>query len=900
MTDLVHPHRGEIPAEATLAVGPVNSWRGSHEYHRECPCFYSSYEITAIGGRQGDDYPDALSVARSVLSAAFMPGCEALELRYVSQPDAPGLARTRMFVTAKSCLESVGDQLAIAAASQAVAALPNDFVVEPAVPTWIPGGPGGSEPVLELKRTEEVTQPIWDYVPADFYYYIIGTPGDGSGWQRFWRALASVASQTTISVLVKRTELDAQERHVMGSVATQLAQYAVTRQEYGALGNPLTYPGCENAAVALEAWRDRIHQLQEPLLARVAVRGPASTSLPIATLLSGAIAESSDPAVDVKPMPVEAPRAEVEATAASEGFDWLEIFPWGGSPIWEYDNAPSSLRRVRYLYGIDEAAGLAILPMPDEQGVPGFVRARRIVPRRAMVDGMTSDSGVLVGALVHEGSPTRPAHIPLGAINRHVLVAGTPGSGKTTTVLTLLASLWRDFHIPFLAIEPSKSEYRTLLAAPGMDDLRVVVLGRDDLAPMRLNPLSPPSGVRMEVQANAVLAALKASLPLPPPLPQLLEDSIERAYLDAGWDFDTTIDDGLAPPSLRTVLASFRRIFQAAGYVGEAKNVAAALETRLRSLIRGSRGRVLDTVESVDFADLLAKPVLVEMDEIADPDDKAILTTFLLDRVRAEARRRGSSGGLLRHVTAVEEAHRLLPRVTPGEGGDGQTTRAAGVEAFCNAIAELRGVGEGFILSSQSPSRLAAAAVDNCSTRVLHHIESAADRDVVTADFDASPREREAAARLRQGEALARWPGVDEPEVIQVIPGPGIDSSVAVRAEYVQERMSAGTVHVRRMLPYPLCTREVCTLGCDPVVRAAGERVANAASAFAAQAWDEHEGTVRALEPITRHLLHQAAGDVQTAYCGAAHVAAFGAAFMGPRQVDMRPKIRAVLEADRD
>ena len=97
----------------------------------------------------------------------------------------------------------------------------------------------------------------------------------------------------------------------------------------------------------------------------------------------------------------------------------------------------------------------------------------------------------------------------------------------------------------------------------------------------------------MEVQANAVIAALKASLPLSPPLPQLLEDSIERAYRRAGWDYDTTMADGITPPSLRTVMACFNDVFDEAGYVGEARNVASAMETRLKSLVRGSQDESL-------------------------------------------------------------------------------------------------------------------------------------------------------------------------------------------------------------------------------------------------------------------------------------------------------------------
>lgn len=900
MSDLVPFAGSGGNIEVAKATGRVYDWHEANGTYRDAvECSYASFEITAVGGERADGapLPPPLSLARSMLSAAaFMPGCDALELRYIAEPQSTGVARVRMFVTAKSCVEYAGQRLAAAAVTQAVAALPPDYVREPVTQWWMSMQPGSGDPIFELRRNEEVTEPIWEYIPADFYYYITETPGDGTGWRRFWPALARVTSTVTISILFKQTELDFQERHIAGNITTQLAQFAVTRQDYNILGYEETYPGCENAAVALSAWQERLRLLQRPLLGRIAVRGDYGTAMPLATALAAAISESADPTHVNQPMQVEAPYEAEHYGAAYDGFDWLEIFPWGGAHIWTLDVAPRSLRRFPYLYGIDEAAGLAVLPMPDDQGVPGFARARRIAPRRAMLAAVSAEDGVSLGHVLYEGAAVAPAKLPLNAINRHVLVCGTPGAGKTTTVLTVLASLWRDFGIPFLVLEPTKREYRTLLKLPGLEQLRVIVLGRDDIAPIRLNPLAPPPGVRMEVQANAVLAALKAALPLSPPLPQLLEDSIERAYRRAGWDYDTTMADGISPPSLRTVMSCFHDVFDEAGYVGEAKNVASAMETRLKSLVRGSKGRVLDTVESIDFGQLLARPVVIEMDEIADPEDKSIMASFILDRLRADARSKGSSEGALRHVTVIEEAHRLLARLTPSSSDAGESSRAAGVEAFCNAIAELRSVGEGFILSSQSPSRLAAAAVDNCGTRILHRLESAADREIVLTDFDANQLEREAAARLKAGEAIARWPQLEEPEFISVVPGQGVDSGGVVADDNVRERMLAETTTVRQLLPYSLCTRDVCASGCDPMVRAAGEDIANELGKSAARAWEEHDGSIEALGPIARGLRREAAGDARTAYCGGVHLAAMGHALDVRRRVDIKGHLKAAID----
>ena len=51
----------------------------------------------------------------------------------------------------------------------------------------------------------------------------------------------------------------------------------------------------------------------------------------------------------------------------------LEVWPVDTMSMWRMENPPLSLRRFQYLYGPDEAASLCVLPVPDEQGVPGFV-----------------------------------------------------------------------------------------------------------------------------------------------------------------------------------------------------------------------------------------------------------------------------------------------------------------------------------------------------------------------------------------------------------------------------------------------------------------------------------------------------------------------------------------------
>jgi DNA helicase HerA-like ATPase len=821
-----------------------------------------------------------------------MVGCAAFEVRYIVTPGGSGSGRVQMFMTAKTRnWHQAAAQASVAAACEK---LPVGF-------TWATPeraiGFGREAPetqvVLELRRDEEVTIPQWDYIPAEFYYVVHDDPGDGSGWPAFWRTLIHAAEPVTVSLLFQQTELHWDERNVLGGIVTDLALLSQQRTDYDIMNNPIVYPACMNAKQALQCWEKRIDQLHRPLLVRLAVRSVVPTAVIIATALATAVGTTTGTS-GTHPMYYEPPMTPADVRQANFSFDWLEILPWGGHGIWQEDDAPHSLRRLPYLFGLNEAASMLVLPVPDDQGVAGMPRSRRLVAHREEVGISDADGGssIRLGSALHQGATGSAVRLPLAAINRHALVVGAPGSGKTTTLMTLLVKLWREHHIPFAVLESVKSEYRSLLGTPGLDELMVITLGNEGISPLRLNPLAPPTGVRCEVHQSAVLASLKLALPLFPPQPQILAKALARTYDKAHWDDDTTISDGIAPPTLRDLLTHYRIVFNEIGYEGEATNIGLAFQTRLESLLQGSRGKLLDTVRSSNFDDLLTKPVVIEMDDIQDADEKAVLAAFVLDRIRAGAKNRGSTGGELRHVTVIEEAHRLLAKanVASGDAASGDQARADAVRAFCEAIAELRSLGEGFILSSQSPSALADAAVANTGTRILHRMESSADRQVMLDDLDASDQIREVAGRLRKGEAVVRWPERDEIELVQIEPDESIDSGRQVSSESIAEHMRSHRQATLRLLPYQLCTSDICFDGCLSKVRRAGSDLAEAVAKQASDIWTASKTTgADPVTPIMEVLAQAGSSDLQRTYCGAVHLSVQDIALRPKPGTDHRP-----------
>jgi hypothetical protein len=339
-----------------------------------------------------------------------------------------------------------------------------------------------------------------------------------------------------------------------------------------------------------------------------------------------------------------------------------------------------------------------------------------------------------------DGTP-RPISVSLAALTSHTLVVGSTGSGKTSSVLNLLDQLWGRHRIPFLVIEPVNSDrddYRWLLERPGFEDMLVLTVGDESLAPLRLNPFEVPAGVRVGTHLASLVACFDAAFGLTGPLPFLYRKALKTMYTRAGISADevsTARHEGRWP-RLRDLADVFAGLPDIDRYAGEVRsNISAASRLRTESLLTGSCGRTLDSPSSYPIEELLRRPVVLELAAVGDDDrEQALLIALLLNALTAQykATRKTSE---LQHVTVIEEAHRLLrrPRPTAGEGGE-QAARAA--EQFANTLAENRKYGEGLVIVEQVPGKLIEDALKNTTTKVMHHLPAPDDREAVAATMN--------------------------------------------------------------------------------------------------------------------------------------------------------------------
>ena len=105
---------------------------------------------------------------------------------------------------------------------------------------------------------------------------------------------------------------------------------------------------------------------------------------------------------------------------------------------------------------------------------------------------------------------------------------------------------------------------------------------------------------------------------------------------------------------------------------------------------------MLDTSLSIPIETLLEHPTILELEGIGDDDEKVFLMGLILIRLYEYLRANSSNTDGLRHITLIEEAHRLLSNTQTLQSADVGNPRAKAVETFVNMLSEVRAYGEGF------------------------------------------------------------------------------------------------------------------------------------------------------------------------------------------------------------
>jgi hypothetical protein len=526
-----------------------------------------------------------------------------------------------------------------------------------------------------------------------------------------------------------------------------------------------------------------------------------------------------------------------EIETARGNFTTLDFTHWDTAYIADLPEQPSSgIRLLAELVDPREASAAARLPLAIHGYMPGFPVLRPDPPLEIFY--RPTGPHLTLGRQLVAGRQSAPLGIALPDLTRHALFAGTTGSGKTNSTLALCEQLWHDHHVPFLVIEPVNStldDYRWLATRPGFEDLLVLTVGNEDVAPLRLNPFEVPPGVRIGSHIAGLLACFDAAFGLWDPLPIIYNRALRATY--AGRSFVST--DRAQPehrgtwPTLTDFVREIRTQTERLDYSGEVRsNIIAASQLRAESLAEGACASTLDCRSSYPMEALLGRPVVLELAEVGDnAKEQSLMMALILQTMTEHYKANRPESGALMHVTVIEEAHRLLGRPAAQNADARQgNSQARAAQAFADTLAQNRKYGEALVIVEQVPGKLVEDAYKNTNLKIMHRLPAEEDRQVLGSAMTFSAEQERYAASLPPFTAFAHYDGLDRPALIRV---PNVRADAAKQARRARAPLASDTALAERfraatkanpeidaaLAPFPEC--EGCSHRCAFRARAA-------------------------------------------------------------------------------
>jgi len=452
-----------------------------------------------------------------------------------------------------------------------------------------------------------------------------------------------------------------------------------------------------------------------------------------------------------------------------------------------------NLVRHRMLVSLQEAASAWRLPIVGVGGQAGLASRLPNPFEQLPRETPTGPRTISLGLVQHRGVSTlQDYRVPLlgqqgaytGIGDRVIVVAGSPGSGKTNFCLHFLEQLWdraeNGHRYPYLVIDPTRGlEFRWLFSA-APDDLVIFTVGDAREVPFCFNPLIVPRNVGLQGHISRLMSCFRAAYYMWDPLPAIFEEAIRLSYrrkfesLGRRWDPTATFGTGRVDdyPTLSdvcatmgtgaanerdTVLARQRELWSAGGQATDNQaTIIASTSLRLLNL-RDNFDHIIGGPAPgrpcLDLTKLLKVPAVLELGMIGDSQALSLIMAFLVVSLAGCIENRNRDEDLM-HVLVIEEAHRLLS-AEGGSSQDGSSSRAQAAEDINNLLAEVRKYGQGVMLLDQRPGSLVGGVIDNAYLVALHRLNERKSFEQFADMLNLNPNQRRFARfGLQPGEAI--------------------------------------------------------------------------------------------------------------------------------------------------
>ncbi len=478
-----------------------------------------------------------------------------------------------------------------------------------------------------------------------------------------------------------------------------------------------------------------------------------------------------------------------------------------------------AMSRLPYIMTIEELNVFFRLPLYDKS-MPALTERKASSEVEQFSKDVIDENTIKFGHLISDSSSDVVIGCPLKSWTQHALVVGMPGTGKTTFAVNILTQFYKK-GIPFLAIEPTKTEYRAMIDI--VDDLQIFTPGNNNVSPFIINPFIPPKGITVEQYVPSLLAAFKAAFSMDGPLEMIFLKAVNNCYIEHGWKkYSKYGDEDVTVFGMFEYILCFKKTMNSMNYNKENKsNIETAGLLRLMNLIE-QNSNIYDTVNTVPIEDLLSRPTVLELNSIDNDEQKSLIMALILSSACVHIKNNQIGDGQLKNVILIDEAHVLLDSETGSEGSG--NSKGTTVKTIQKMIAEVRSYGTSIIIADQKPSAVTESIVSNTNVKVSFRLTSSKERNLISESTDMSDSNAEYISQLGVGQAFVHFDKLRSPQLVQTEDTRKSDGvRLSVTNQEIFERSKYWKGKESRLIPFRECACSGCCKTCSFKIRSDAE-----------------------------------------------------------------------------